>query len=195
MEAPTVLGAQTCKDLGLLARVHLLQQQSLSKCPEGMAQKIYERYLDLFKGLGCLPGENTIKVDSSISPVVHPAREVPVSLKEKIKEELDRIEKAEAVVKQKESTDWVNSMVAVVKPNKLRICIYPRDLNEAVRKEHFPTTATEEVVADMPERAVQTIKKLLKKAQDPYKGLLNYRNTPLDGINLSPAQLLPYQQR
>ena len=40
------------------------------------------------------------------------------------------------------------------------------------------------------ERAVQTINNLLKKSQDPYKALLNYRNTPLDGINLSPAQLL-----
>ena len=35
MEAPTVLSAQTCEDLGLLGRVHLLQQQSLSTCPEG----------------------------------------------------------------------------------------------------------------------------------------------------------------
>ena len=49
---------------------------------------------------------------------------------------------------------------------------------------HFPQTNGEA------ERAVQTIKNLLKKAQDPYQGLLNYRNTPLDGINLSPAQLL-----
>ena len=88
MEAPTVLGAQTCKDLDLLARVHLLWQQSLSTCPEGMAQKMYEQYLDLFQGLGCLPGEQTIKVNSSISPVVHPPRKVPISLKEKIKEEL-----------------------------------------------------------------------------------------------------------
>ena len=48
MEAPTVLGAQTCKDLDLLVRVHLLQQQSLSTCPEGMAQKMYEQYSDLF---------------------------------------------------------------------------------------------------------------------------------------------------
>ena len=40
------------------------------------------------------------------------------------------------------------------------------------------------------ERAVQTIESLLKKAQDPYKALLNYRNTPLEGIGLSPAQLL-----
>ena len=40
------------------------------------------------------------------------------------------------------------------------------------------------------ERAVQTIESLLKKAQDPYKALLNYRNTPLEGIGLSPAELL-----
>ena len=40
------------------------------------------------------------------------------------------------------------------------------------------------------ERAVQTIENLLKKGQDPYKALLNYRNTPLDGIGLSPAQIL-----
>ena len=49
---------------------------------------------------------------------------------------------------------------------------------------HFPQANGEA------ERAVQTIKNLLKKAQDPYKALLNHRNTPLDGINLSPAQLL-----
>ena len=40
------------------------------------------------------------------------------------------------------------------------------------------------------ERAVQTIENLLKKVQDPYKALLNYRNTPLDGIGLSPPQIL-----
>ena len=49
---------------------------------------------------------------------------------------------------------------------------------------HFPQANGEA------ERAVQTIKNLLNKAQDPYKALLNYRNTPLDSINLSPAQLL-----
>ena len=112
---------------------------------------MYEQYLDLFQGLGCLPGEHRIKVDSSISPVVHPPRKVPVFLKEKIKEKLDRMQKAEVVVKQKELTDWVNSMVAVVKPNKLPICTDPRDSNEAIRREHFPMTTVEKVVADMPQ--------------------------------------------
>ena len=44
------------------------------------------------------------------------------------------------------------------------------------------------------ERTVQSLKNLLKRSQcdndDPYVALLQYRNTPLDGIGLSPAQLL-----
>lgn len=40
------------------------------------------------------------------------------------------------------------------------------------------------------ERAVKTIKIPLKTAQDPSKALVNNRNTPLDGISLSPAEML-----
>ncbi|XP_052225151.1 uncharacterized protein LOC127840779 [Dreissena polymorpha] len=39
------------------------------------------------------------------------------------------------------------------------------------------------------ERYVQTVKKLIQKSDDPSKVFLDYRNTPLEGINLSPAQL------
>ena len=67
------------------------------------------------------------------------------------------MEKAEVVVKQKEPTDWVNSMVAVLKPNKLRICIDPRDLNEAIRRERLLMTTIEEVVADMPQAKVFSV--------------------------------------
>ena len=40
------------------------------------------------------------------------------------------------------------------------------------------------------ERAVQTVKRLRKKATDKQLALLDYRITPLVGVNLSPAQLL-----
>ena len=46
----------------------------------------------------------------------------------------------------------------------------------------------------MSERAIQTIKNLLKKAcqdgNDSYIALLEYRNTPISGLKESPAQLL-----
>ena len=40
------------------------------------------------------------------------------------------------------------------------------------------------------ERGIQTVKRIWKKSKDKHKALLNYRTTPLEGINLSPAQLL-----
>lgn len=42
----------------------------------------------------------------------------------------------------------------------------------------------------MSEKAVQTVKRMLKKARDPYIALLEYRNTPVTGMSYSPAQLL-----
>ena len=42
----------------------------------------------------------------------------------------------------------------------------------------------------MSEKAVQTIKQILKKADDPYIGLMEYRNTPVTGMTYSPSQLL-----
>ena len=40
------------------------------------------------------------------------------------------------------------------------------------------------------ERTVQTVKSMLEKADDPYKALLLYWNTPLQDVNLSPSQML-----
>ena len=39
------------------------------------------------------------------------------------------------------------------------------------------------------ERTVQTVKRLLKKSRDPYQSLMDYRNTQIEGIGLSPAQM------
>ena len=59
-----------------------------------------------------------------------------------------------------EPTDWVNSMVTIVKPNgKLRICIDPRDLNRAtcIRREHYPMKTIEEVTARIPNAKVFSV--------------------------------------
>ena len=162
VEAPAVLSALTCKEMGLPVRIHQLQdsqrkeQHCIPECPTTANQNILHEYSDLFQGLGCISGEHTIKVDPSIPAVVHPPRKVPVSLKDKIKDELDRMEQTGVIVRQTEPTDWVNGMVAVVKTNNIRICIDPRDLNKAIQREHFLMTI-EEVVASMPQAKVSSV--------------------------------------
>ena len=163
VEAPAVLSAQTCKEMGLLVRIHQLQdsqpkeQHCIPECLTVTNQNILNEYSDLFQGLGCIPGEHTIKVDPSIPAVVYPPRKVPVALKDKIKAEVDRMEQIGVIVRQTEPTDWVNSMVAVVKSNKIRICIDPRDLNKAIQREYFPMMTIEEVVAGMPQAKVFSV--------------------------------------
>ena len=41
-------------------------------------------------------------------------------------------------------------MVAAVRNGKLRICLYPRDLNNASKHEHYPMKTVEEVVSNIP---------------------------------------------
>ena len=90
-------------------------------------------FADVFTGLGFINNAvHHIKIDSSAKHVVYPPRRVPITLRPKVKAELQRMERLNVNEKIHQATDWVNSMAIVVKPNgKLRICIDPRDLNQA----------------------------------------------------------------
>ena len=67
-------------------------------------------------------------------------------------EQLDVIEKIN------EPTEWVNSMVTVVKPNgKLRICIDPRNLNQNVKRQHYPTRTVDEILTRMPNTKIFSV--------------------------------------
>ena len=67
-------------------------------------------------------------------------------MKEKVKAELDRMEKLNIIEKQTKPTKWVNSFVAPVKPSgQIRICIDPRDLNKTIQREHYPLKTIEDI--------------------------------------------------
>ena len=110
----------------------------------GMAD-LLEGYKDVFEGLGDLPGEYHIVTDDSVPPVVHPPRRVPVALRNQIKEKLDEMVASGILAPVTEPTEWVSSMLVIVKPNKLRICLDPRDMNKAIRREHYQMPTVEEV--------------------------------------------------
>ncbi|CAB4029631.1 Hypothetical predicted protein, partial [Paramuricea clavata] len=103
-------------------------------------------YKDVFDGsLGKIPDTYKIVIDSTVQPVVHPPRRVPVALRPRIKSELNKLVEREVIVPVTKPTQWVSSMLAVVKPNKIRICIDPRDLNRAICREHYQLPTVEVV--------------------------------------------------
>ncbi|XP_053326251.1 uncharacterized protein K02A2.6-like [Spea bombifrons] len=138
-----ILGLSSCERLNLVKRVLVLETGS---DPE--YEGLLEEYRDLFNGLGCLPGEHTIRIDKTVPPVVHPCRKVPFALQDQLKAELDRMESMGVIAKIDEPTEWVNSLVIVDKKNgKLRICLDPRDLNKAIKREHFKLPTREEIMS------------------------------------------------
>ena len=130
MSVKPILGLQACQRLNLVKRVFVVSSK-----PANDHDSLMEEYSDCFEGLGCLPGEYKIQVDENVPPVVRPCRKIPFKLRGKLTEELTRMEKLGVI---KKIGSWVSSLVAVEKPNgKLRTCLDPRDLNKAIKREHF----------------------------------------------------------
>jgi hypothetical protein len=105
---------------------------------------------DVFEGTGCLPGVYRLETDPSVKPVVHPPRKIPITLRDKLKIELDRLTDRKIIVPVTEPTQWVNYLVIVEKSNsKLRICLDPRDLNKAIQQSHYPMSTVEQLLPDL----------------------------------------------
>ena len=50
----------------------------------------------------------------------------------------------------KEPTEWVSSMVVSSRKDKIRICIDPKDLNLAIKREHYPMRSIDDVISEIP---------------------------------------------
>ncbi|XP_046841856.1 uncharacterized protein LOC124435969 [Xenia sp. Carnegie-2017] len=121
-----ILGLPDCERLGMVKRIPDVKSIFTS-------DDILNEYADLFDGkLGCLPIKHHISVNPNVKPTIHPSRRVPVAMRTKIKEELERMQQMGVIDPVEKPTVWVSSMVIVEKPNKLGICIDPRHLNQAI---------------------------------------------------------------
>ncbi|CAB4013612.1 Transposon Ty3-I Gag-Pol, partial [Paramuricea clavata] len=70
------------------------------------------------------------------------------TLRDRVQNELQEMESRGIIKKVNEPTAWVNSMVVNEKRSgKLRICIDPRDLNKALRREHYQLPTQQEITS------------------------------------------------
>ena len=132
-------------------------------------QDILSHYSSCFEGIGCFPGDlYTFHFKPGHKPAQHAPSKVSIHLEAAFKEEIESLVKL-GILEVKEHTDWVNSYVIVGKdtgshrsPNytikkKLRICLDPRDLNEALEREPYHTCSVDEITVKLQGVTVFTI--------------------------------------
>ena len=133
-------------------------------------QDILSQYSGCFEGIGHFLGDPyKFHLKPEHKPAQHTPRKVPIHLESAFKEEIESLVKQGILEEVKEHTDWVNSYVIVEKdtgnhhsPNytvkkKLRICLHPRGLNEALEREPYHTRSMDEITAKLQGMTVFTI--------------------------------------
>ena len=108
------------------------------------------------------------QLKQNAKPARHAPRKVPIHLQDTFQTEIRNLEQLGILEETKDVTEWVNSFVIMEKKvstdsnkiptnsnsnqghsmdKKLRICLDPRDLNEALEREPYYTWSIEEIMA------------------------------------------------
>ena len=117
----------------------------------GNKADVIARYADVFCGdVGTLEGKQRLTVDPGVTPTVSPSRRMPFALRSKLQVELDRLTELGVVAPVDEPTDWVSNIVIATKPSgDLRICIDPKPLNKALKRERYPIPVIDDVLPEL----------------------------------------------
>jgi transposase InsO family protein len=120
-------------------------------------EQILSEYKDVFTGLGCLPGKYQLELKDGSVPVQHKPRRVAVAMKEPLRMKIKELEDRKILKKVTEPSDWISSLVVVKKPNKLRVCMDPSDLNAVLKRPHYQIPTVEELLPELNKAKVFTV--------------------------------------
>ena len=123
-------------------------------------QDILDIYSDVFTKIGKFPGlPYKFQLKPNAKPTRHAPRKVPIHLQDTFHKEIMNLEQLGILEETKDVTEWVNSFMIMEKKiptdsssqghsmnKKLRICLDPRDLNEALEREPYYTCSIEEIM-------------------------------------------------
>ena len=130
-------------------------------------QDILDIYSDVFTRIGKFPGmPYKFQLNPNAKPARHAPRKVPIHFQDAFHKEIRNLEQLGILEETKDVTEWVYSFVIVEKKvptssnkiptnsssqehsmnKKLRICLDPRDLNEALEREPYYTKSIEEIM-------------------------------------------------
>lgn len=88
----------------------------------------------MFSGeLGSVPGEQHICMNTTIKPVIMPAKRIALAVRPKLREELTRLRPPSVIAPVDKPTLWVSQVVLILEKNGvIRMFVDPHELNKAL---------------------------------------------------------------
>ena len=192
-ESRTIIGLESCEQLGLvkilnevnkdpvLENVEHKIKQIQGKRGDDLKTAVLRMYPDVFEGLGRINPPHKMRLKDGYEPVVHPPRKIPETIRTKLKNELERMEKDDVIAKVDEPTEWVSSLVIVEKPDgSLRICMDPKQLNKNLKREHYQLPTFEEISMRLSDATIFT---KLDANKGYWRIPLDYKSSLLTTVN------------
>ena len=121
-----------------------------------LAVDVVNDYQDVLQNkLGTLSGLQHLNVRDDVQPVVMPVRHVPISVRPKLKTELDRLVSIGVLKQVEQPTPWVSQLVITTKKNgDIRVCLDPKELNKALLREHYMLPVLEDLLHELGQSCV-----------------------------------------
>lgn len=144
------LSYKTFKALGLIKIVTTVS--STQQCST-VADQLVASHLELFQGIGKLKDcQVNLHINTDIRPACQPHRRVPFHIRQKVEDELRKLEADDIIEEVTGPTPWVSPIVAAPKPkapDEVRVCVDMRQANKAIQRERHITPTMDDVVHEL----------------------------------------------
>ena len=118
--------------------------------PPNISKNLIKPYPNQFQSIGQFPGTYQITHCDDSKPVEHVPRKWPIALWPLVHEKVGDFIDQSIIILVEEPTNWVSSLAYSGKANgKLWVCLDPKDLNIAIRCDHYKTPSVEEITHEL----------------------------------------------
>jgi hypothetical protein len=154
-----ILGRASCESFKLVQRLTSVKSvHNLTENKPLTTDVLSNSYSDVFAGLGAYDQPYHIELDPSVPPVIQHCRRVPFAKLPALQTALESLEKQGVIAPVDRPTDWVHNLVVTEKKNgSLRLCLDPKPLNKAIRRERHVIPTVEDVLYRLNGKQVFTV--------------------------------------
>ena len=144
----SLLSYDTASKLGLIQIINAVDPTIRS-----VSDELIDSHPELFTGIGKLKDFRVkLHINPEVQPTCQPHRRVPFHVRQKVEEELRKLEEDDIIERVTGPTPWVSPIVTPPKPkdpDQVGICVDMRQANVAIQRERHLTPTMDDVIHEL----------------------------------------------